>query len=158
MGARHRSLRQIQPAQDWRGEKKKKTEAVRERQSERGEEEEEEEERRTGQGGGGEEERGGGSWASKARTNRSPNKEIKGFLEQCACVWAAMLCLCVLWWKGAGKLVVFGKYKNTHTRSHAGLHLAAQSHLTGLICGPPTSLSLPHSSTVLCSLSLSHKH
>lgn len=154
MGARHRSLRQIQPAQDWRGEKKKKTEAVRERQSERGEEEEEEE-RRTGQGGGGEEERGGGSWASKARTNRSPNKEIKGFLEQCACVWAAILCLCVLWWKGAGKLVVFGKYKNTHTRSHAGLHLAAQSHLTGLICGPPTSLSLPHSSTVLCSLSLS---
>ena len=42
-----------------------------------------------------------------------------------------------------------GNIKHTHARSHAGLHLGAQSHLTGLICGPPTSLSLPHSSTAL---------
>lgn len=33
--------------------------------------------------------------------------------------------------------------------------MGAQSHLTGLICGPPTSLSLSHSSTALVSLSLS---
>lgn len=73
------------------------------------------------------------------------------------CVFGQRCCVCVCCdERGRGSWLSLGNIKtHTHTRSHAGLHLAAQSHLTGLICGPPTSLSLPHSSTVLCSLSLS---
>lgn len=72
-------------------------------------------------------------------------------------VFGQRCCVCVCCdERGRGSWLSLGNIKtHTHTRSHAGLHLAAQSHLTGLICGPPTSLSLPHSSTVLCSLSLS---
>ena len=66
-------------------------------------------ERRAGHGGGGEEEEeggGGGSRASNARTNRSPNKEIKdssrnvsvfgqrcGVCDVCVCV-CVFVCVC----------------------------------------------------------------